>query len=159
MYSGYIKICCSCCEKDTRAKEKHYKIKDWPMRENSVPGESISEIDWYFAKIRCFLWPLHINPLNAELNSICHLLVLLGAHPILHISRIKVKLVFMKSFAKAMNKRAKCFEYLRENFPKFSNTKLKESIWFHGSLHHSKNHLEITNKMRPCVRIYYSNFY
>jgi hypothetical protein len=30
------------------------------------------------------------NPLNAELNSIFHLLVLLGAHPILHISRIRV---------------------------------------------------------------------
>jgi len=28
--------------------------------------------------------------LNAELNPICHLLVLLGAHPILHISRIRV---------------------------------------------------------------------
>jgi hypothetical protein len=32
-----------------------------------------------------------INPLNAELNSICHLLALLGAHPILHVSRIRVK--------------------------------------------------------------------
>ena len=32
-----------------------------------------------------------INPLNAELNPICHLLALLGAHPILHISRIRVK--------------------------------------------------------------------
>jgi hypothetical protein len=32
----------------------------------------------------------YINPLNAELNPICHLLVLLGAHPILHISRIRV---------------------------------------------------------------------
>jgi hypothetical protein len=31
-----------------------------------------------------------LNSLNAELNSICHLLVLLGAHPILHISRIRV---------------------------------------------------------------------
>ena len=31
------------------------------------------------------------NPLNAELNLICHLLALLGAHPILHIGRIKVK--------------------------------------------------------------------
>jgi len=30
------------------------------------------------------------NPLNAELNPICHLLALLGAHPILHISRIRV---------------------------------------------------------------------
>jgi hypothetical protein len=33
---------------------------------------------------------LRINPLNAELNPICHLLALLGAHYILHISRIKV---------------------------------------------------------------------
>ena len=32
-----------------------------------------------------------LNPLNAELNPICHLLALLGAHPILHISRIRVK--------------------------------------------------------------------
>jgi len=30
------------------------------------------------------------NPLNAELNPICHLLTLLGAHPIFHISRIRV---------------------------------------------------------------------
>jgi hypothetical protein len=32
-----------------------------------------------------------INPLNAELNLICHLLALLGAHPILHVSKIRVK--------------------------------------------------------------------
>ena len=32
-----------------------------------------------------------VNPLNAELNPTCHLLVLLGAHHILHFSRVKVK--------------------------------------------------------------------
>jgi len=32
-----------------------------------------------------------INPLNAELNLIYHLLALLGAHHILHVSRIGVK--------------------------------------------------------------------
>jgi hypothetical protein len=31
-----------------------------------------------------------INPLNAELNPICHLLALLGAHLIFHVSRIRV---------------------------------------------------------------------
>ena len=31
------------------------------------------------------------NPLNAELNPICHLLALLAAHHILHVSRIRVK--------------------------------------------------------------------
>ena len=31
------------------------------------------------------------NPLNAELNLICYLLALLGAHHFLHVSRIRVK--------------------------------------------------------------------
>jgi hypothetical protein len=39
---------------------------------------------------------LLINPLNAELNPICQLLALLGAHPILHISRIRVKQHFLR---------------------------------------------------------------
>ena len=33
----------------------------------------------------------HINPLNAELNPICHLLALLGVHHFLHFSRVRVK--------------------------------------------------------------------
>ena len=33
-----------------------------------------------------------INPLNPELNPICYLLALLGAHHFLHVSRIRVKL-------------------------------------------------------------------
>ena len=32
-----------------------------------------------------------INPLNPELNPICYLLALLGAHYFLHVSRIRVK--------------------------------------------------------------------
>jgi hypothetical protein len=32
-----------------------------------------------------------LNPLNAELNPICHLLALLGAHHILHIGKKRVK--------------------------------------------------------------------
>jgi len=31
-----------------------------------------------------------INPLNAELNPICHLQALLGGHHILHVSRVRV---------------------------------------------------------------------
>jgi len=33
----------------------------------------------------------NISPLNDQLNPICHLLALLGAHHILHVSRIRVK--------------------------------------------------------------------
>jgi len=34
-----------------------------------------------------------LNPLNPELNPICYLLALLGAHHFLHVSRIRVKLL------------------------------------------------------------------
>jgi hypothetical protein len=34
-----------------------------------------------------------INPLNAELNLICHLLALVGAHHILHVKRIRDNIV------------------------------------------------------------------
>ena len=34
---------------------------------------------------------MDINPINAELNPICHFLALVGAHHILHVSRVKVK--------------------------------------------------------------------
>jgi len=37
-----------------------------------------------------------INPLNAELNPICHLLALLGAHHFLHVNRIRVKLLTLR---------------------------------------------------------------
>jgi len=33
---------------------------------------------------------MYVNPLNAKLNPICHLLALLGAHHILHVSRLRV---------------------------------------------------------------------
>ena len=35
------------------------------------------------------------NPLNAELNPICHLLALLGTHHIFHVSGLRVKLCFL----------------------------------------------------------------
>ena len=42
---------------------------------------------------RCIILMLgaDVNPLNAELNPICRLLTSLGAHHILHVSRIRVK--------------------------------------------------------------------
>ena len=34
---------------------------------------------------------LYLNTLNPELNPICYLLALLGAHDFLHVSRLRVK--------------------------------------------------------------------
>jgi len=36
------------------------------------------------------------NPLKPELNPICYLLVLLGTHHFLHVSRIRVKLLTLR---------------------------------------------------------------
>jgi hypothetical protein len=52
---------------------------------------------------------ININPLNAELNPICHLLALLGVHHFLHVSRIRVKsLTFrlLMSYIQGVSKRA-----------------------------------------------------
>jgi hypothetical protein len=39
-----------------------------------------------------------INPLNAELNPICHLLALAGAHHFVDVSRIRVKCYYGIAF-------------------------------------------------------------
>ena len=42
-----------------------------------------------------------INPLNSELNPTCHLLALLGAHHILHVSGVRVNIgVFIENLSK-----------------------------------------------------------
>jgi hypothetical protein len=43
---------------------------------------------WHVGKYK-----ITFNPLNLELNPICHMLALLGAHHIFHVSGLRVKLV------------------------------------------------------------------
>jgi len=45
---------------------------------------------------RRFFWRIRFNPLNAELNLICYLLALLGAHHFLHVSRVRVKSLILR---------------------------------------------------------------
>jgi hypothetical protein len=47
--------------------------------------------------IRRIVEDCDFTPLNSKLNPICHLLALLGAHPILHVSRMRVKAVKKES--------------------------------------------------------------
>jgi len=46
--------------------------------------------------LHLLLASVHFNPLNAELNPICYLLALLGAHHFLHVSGIRVKLLTLR---------------------------------------------------------------
>ena len=43
-----------------------------------------------FRRTWCLYFHFSFNNLNAELNPTCHLLALLGAHHILHVSKIRV---------------------------------------------------------------------
>jgi len=56
---------------------QYAKIRDFPA-DNSVS---------FTCKYQVYV---SLNPLYAKLNPICHLLALLGAHHILHVSRIRV---------------------------------------------------------------------
>ena len=60
---------------------------------NAKQGHSVEVTNRLNIKVsriatRTFLF----NPLKPELNSICYLLALLGAHHFLHVSRMRVKL-------------------------------------------------------------------
>ena len=67
-------------------------------RRNAV-GQShviIFARDREFRKIDTSNCGRYVNPLNPELNPICYLLALLGAHHFLHVSRIRVKLLTLR---------------------------------------------------------------
>jgi hypothetical protein len=83
MQSGNTKCSCFHRETDGRAKDKHYKIKDCPMRKKLRSREKCFRIQPLFDKDNILLPPLHIN------------------------------LELMNSFVKVMNKRVKGFEYMR----------------------------------------------
>jgi hypothetical protein len=61
------------------------------------------------------------NPLNAELNPICHLLALLGAHHILHVCRIRVKFILIFHLHCMIRRIRKCQTFLV--LEKFNKTK------------------------------------
>jgi len=60
----------------------------WPERPEVDLGQSGSP---HVARTHIANETTFLNPLNAVLNSICHLLALLGAHHIFHVSRIRFK--------------------------------------------------------------------
>jgi hypothetical protein len=62
---------------------------------------------WFVVLLGQGLWICScyfFNPLNAELSPICHLLALLGAHPIFHVSRIRVNVCTRYSHPESLHK-------------------------------------------------------
>lgn len=99
LQAGFTKMPCFLCEWDSRARAKHWIIKDWPPRTELKPGSKNV-----------------INPPMLDPKS-----VLL---PPLHI-----KLGLMKQFIKALNHKDPCFQYLEKKFPKVTSEKKKAGIF------------------------------
>jgi hypothetical protein len=71
----------------------HFALNDgWNVIEANKLYTSTSLLNIFFFFFRDTSYLSLINPLNAELNPICHFLALLEAHHILHVSRIRVNI-------------------------------------------------------------------
>jgi len=85
----------------------HHSFRSQSMTLEPLPKPRAPHV-WRFAR-SLFVWtwegrwearpvtrststPVNLNPLNAELNPICHLLALLGAHHIFHVSGLRVNI-------------------------------------------------------------------
>ena len=85
---------------ETSATDYHYTLRDNPEERSShlLGGESQKSRNDFLTSqnLTTVLKVLvtshkYINPLNSKLNPICHLLALLGAHYIFHVSGLRVK--------------------------------------------------------------------
>ena len=99
LQGGYTKYCCFLCLWDSRAKQHHYVRKEWPVRNEYIPGKMNINHE------------LLVDPNNVTL-------------PPLHI-----KLGLMKNFVKALDKNSDAFRYLQKIFPNITEGKLKEGIF------------------------------
>lgn len=99
LQSGYTKYCCFLCEWDSRARNQHYVVKEWPLRENIVPGLKNVLNEPLVEQQKIYLPPLHI------------------------------KLGLIKNFVKALNREGNAFLYLRRKFARISEAKLKEGMF------------------------------
>ena len=101
-----------------------------------------------------------VNPLNAELNPVRHLLALVGARHIVHVSRIRVNVEVATTYPLGHNERMVVFEIRfaqrRHNVPPTS-----PSRWLWSSESHQKcaqEHLRHTNGSAQSSDIKSSDF-
>ncbi|KAG0720826.1 Pyruvate dehydrogenase phosphatase regulatory subunit, mitochondrial [Chionoecetes opilio] len=97
--SGFTKYPCFLCMWDSRDRAQHYVKKEWPAREQLVPGAR--------------------NIINEPLVDREKILI-----PPLHL-----KLGLMKQFTRALDKDGRCFNYLCRAFPGLTIEKLKAGIF------------------------------
>ncbi len=96
---GYTKYPCFLCLWDSRARDKHWTEKIWPIRTSMTVGEKNVINEPLVDREKIIFPPLHI------------------------------KLGLMKQFVKALNKEGNCFQYICSAFPGLSYEKVKAGVF------------------------------
>lgn len=99
LQGGFPKYCCFICEWDSRAYKHHYVRKEWPSRDTYAIGKASVANRPLVKKEKIILPPLHI------------------------------KLGLMKCFVKALKNNSVAMQYLRDCFPRLSESKVKEGVF------------------------------
>ena len=121
--SGYTKYPCFLCMWDSRAKEKRYVQKEWPVRELLEPCRAKNVIhEPLVDRDKILFPPLHI------------------------------KLGLIKQFTKALDKHGECFEYLCRAFPPLTEVKLKVGIFDGPQVQQLMRDLDFENSMADVER-------
>lgn len=117
LQTGYTKNCCFLCKWDSRAREHHYRRKEWPARDEHIIGENNIAQPQLVLKENIILPPLHI------------------------------KLGLMKNFVKALNENDDAMSYLKTVFPRLSEAKIKEGIFVGPQIRKLMNDEEFIEKL------------
>ena len=96
---GYTKYPCFLCLWDSRAKDKHWNQRTWPVRASMTVGEKNVINEPLVDREKIIFPPLHI------------------------------KLGLMKQFVKALDKEGDCFQYICSAFPGLSYEKVKAGVF------------------------------
>lgn len=126
--SGFTKYPCFICMWDSRDRAHHYVKKEWPAREQLVPGAR--------------------NIINEPLVDREKILI-----PPLH-----MKLGLMKQFTRALDKDGKCFNYLCKAFPRLTIEKLKAGIFDGPQIRQLMKDAEFENSMNTLERAAWKSF-
>ena len=117
MQGGYTKHSCFLCLWDTRAASEHYIRKEWPKRNQFVPGCQNVKYTPLVASENILMPPLHIKP------------------------------GLVKQFVKALNKDGDAFQHIDALFPYLSDAKKKAGIFTGPQITQMLRSEELTSKM------------
>lgn len=125
---GYTKYPCFLCLWDSRAKDKHWEQKVWPVRETLTVGEKNVIHQPLVPREKIIFPPLHI------------------------------KLGLIKQFVKALNTESNCFKFICLTFPGLSYEKIKAGIFDGPQIRQLINSKDFSSSMNDVEKRAWNSF-